>query len=38
MKENETYQKFCLDLVDKYLDELSGNGEHDDYIIGKRPT
>lgn len=38
MNENETYQKFCLDLVDKYLDELSGNGENDDYIIGKRPT
>ena len=38
MVNNEIYQEFCLDLVDEYLSELSGNGKNDDYIIGQRPT
>ena len=38
MNEKKIYQEFCLDLTKKYLDELSGNGEKDDYIYEIRPT
>ena len=37
-KTKETYQQFCIDLTKKYLDELSGNGENDEYIYELRPT
>ena len=38
MNEKKIYQEFCWDLTKKYLDELSGNGEKDDYIYEIRPT
>ena len=38
MNEKKIYQEFCCDLTKKYLDELSGNGEKDDYIYEIRPT
>ena len=36
--EKEKYQQFCLDLTEKYLKELSGEGENSEYIINNRPS
>lgn len=38
INEKDIYQEFCKDLTKKYLDELSGEGENSDFIIGQRPT
>ncbi len=37
-KEKQKYQDFCKDLTEKYLKELSGEGENSDYIYNMRPT
>ena len=34
----EKYQNFCMDLTDKYLKELSGEGEKSEYIYENRPS
>ena len=36
--EKEKYQQFCLDLTERYLRELSGEGENSEYIINSRPS
>ncbi len=37
-KEKQKYQDFCKNLTDRYLKELSGEGENSDYIYNIRPT
>ena len=37
-KEKQKYQEFCKDLTDRYLKELSGEGENSNYIYNMRPT
>ena len=37
-KEKQKYQDFCKDLTNRYLKELSGEGENSDYIYNIRPT
>lgn len=36
--EKEKYQRFCMDLTEKYLKELSGEGENSQYIFNSRPS
>ena len=37
-KEKQKYQDFCKDLTERYLKELSGEGENSNYIYNMRPT
>lgn len=37
-KEKQKYQNFCRDLTERYLKELSGEGENSEYIYNMRPT
>lgn len=38
MNKKEKYQEFCFDLTKKYLDELSGEGKNNEYILNNRPS
>ncbi|MBR1883813.1 MAG: hypothetical protein IJ809_02545 [Clostridia bacterium] len=34
----EKYQQFCIDLTEKYLKELSGEGKNSEYIFNSSPS